>query len=276
MASASTNTDRQRARLLGFAHVFLGILLMYLLFKVWPKVPWPSGDNKLPEVLSIKFWRWEILTTLDERLILLVIVAGGLGSFVHASTSFADYVGNDRFGRTWTWWYLLRPFIGVSLALVFYFVLRGGFLTSTGGADNINPYGIAALAGLVGMFSKQATDKLNEVFTTLFKPADGKGDAQRKDSLQDEAANKIPTISKIDVIAGSGETTVAITGTNFAEKAEVKLNDEALEITSRSATELVARLKPEHIITADAMTLTVINPPPGGSSAPMNFLVREP
>ena len=118
MASASTNTDRRRAQLLGFAHLFLGILLMCMLFKVWPQFPWPSAENKLPTLLPIKFWVWQLWTTLDERLILLVIVAGGLGSFVHASTSFADYVGNDRFDRTWTWWYLLRPFIGMSLALL--------------------------------------------------------------------------------------------------------------------------------------------------------------
>jgi hypothetical protein len=33
----------------------------------------------------------------------------------------------------------------------------------------VNPYGMVALAGLVGMFTKQATDKLSEVFSTLFK-----------------------------------------------------------------------------------------------------------
>lgn len=71
----------------------------------------------------------------------------------------------------------------MSLALVFYFVIRGGFLSTTGGAQDINPYGIAALAGLVGMFSKQATDKLSEVFGTLFRSAPGEGDAKRQQPL---------------------------------------------------------------------------------------------
>jgi hypothetical protein len=34
---------------------------------------------------------------------------------------------------------------------------------------NLSPHGIAAIAGLDGMFSKQATGKLREVFETLFK-----------------------------------------------------------------------------------------------------------
>ena len=33
----------------------------------------------------------------------------------------------------------------------------------------MNLYGLTAISGLVGMFSKQATTKLSEVFTTLFK-----------------------------------------------------------------------------------------------------------
>jgi hypothetical protein len=37
------------------------------------------------------------------------------------------------------------------------------------GADGLSPYGVAAIAGLAGLFSKQATDKLREVFENLFK-----------------------------------------------------------------------------------------------------------
>jgi hypothetical protein len=47
--------------------------------------------------------------------------------------------------------------------------VRGGLLAAQASADAVNPYGVAALAGLVGMFSKQATDKLREVFDTLFR-----------------------------------------------------------------------------------------------------------
>jgi MYXO-CTERM domain-containing protein len=80
-----------------------------------------------------------------------------------------DYVGNRKFVKSWTWWYLLRPFIGVALALLVYFAIRGGLISGSTGADSLSPYGIAALAGLAGLFSRQATDKLREVFETMFK-----------------------------------------------------------------------------------------------------------
>ena len=80
-------------------------------------------------------------------------------------------------------WYLLRAPIGVALALIIYLVLRGGLLqANAAAADLINPYGVAAFAGLAAMFSKQAVDKLGEVFVTMFRTESG-ADEERKDSL---------------------------------------------------------------------------------------------
>ena len=79
------------------------------------------------------------------------------------------------------WYLILRTPIGIALALLFYLVLRGGLIAptlSTTPADPtpkshawtlLNPYGLAAIAAMAGMFSKQATDKLSELFDTLFK-----------------------------------------------------------------------------------------------------------
>lgn len=113
-------------------------------------------------------------TELD--LIILVIIAGALGSYVHAATSFASYVGNRRMGKSWIWWYILRPLIGSALALIFYFVIRAGFLQAGTGTQDLNIFGFAALAGLTGMFSKQAADKLREVFDNLFAVKDERAD----------------------------------------------------------------------------------------------------
>lgn len=109
----------------------------------------------------------------------------------------------------------------MSLALVFYFVIRGGFLTTSGGAKDINPYGIAALAGLVGMFSKQATDKLSEVFGTLFRAAAGEGDEKRSGSLG--AKEAATTVTRVDPTGGpvAGGNRITITGTGFAAGAKV-------------------------------------------------------
>ncbi len=114
----------------------------------------------------------------DIDLILLVLLGGALGSFLHSARSFADFVGNKRIVGSWAWWYLLHPFMGAIMALVFYAAVRGGFLAITGGANvrasDLSPYGVTAIAALVGMFSNQATQKLADIFDVLFKPSSGK------------------------------------------------------------------------------------------------------
>ena len=44
--------------------------------------------------------------------------------------------------------------------------------------------GLGYAAARLGWFSKQATDKLEELFTTLFRTEKGGGDDQRADSLR--------------------------------------------------------------------------------------------
>ena len=63
-------------------------------------------------------------------------------------------------------------------------MIRGGLLSVQSDAADFNPYGTAAVAGLVGIFSKQATDKLEEVFTNLFRTEPGKGDDERRNKLR--------------------------------------------------------------------------------------------
>lgn len=208
----------------------------------------PYGD-----VFPPPFWLFgrKFQPSLETRLLLLVMLAGAIGSYVHAASSFVDYLGNRTFISSWVWWYLLRPFIAMMLALLFYFVFRGGFVTAgvnQGGdaaASFINPFGVAALAGLVGMFSKVAADKLNEVFTTLFKPASEQGDAKRGDKL---TASLSPAISAIIPSVGpiAGGTPAKITGTGFMEGAKVTFGAvAATDVVVNSPTSLTA-VTPAH------------------------------
>ncbi|MDJ0780895.1 MAG: hypothetical protein QNJ22_02935 [Desulfosarcinaceae bacterium] len=155
-------------------------IIAYCLVSIWDV---PSGASENVWETSYPFIRPELIIHHEVRLILLVLLAGAMGSCIHVATSFATYVGNKSLVDSWYWWYLLRPFIGMALALVFYFAIRGGLLLVTGANDDssLNPFGIAALSGLVGMFSKQATDKLSDVFSTLFKT--DQGDEERANNL---------------------------------------------------------------------------------------------
>ncbi|HEY1272320.1 MAG TPA: hypothetical protein VGF08_10065 [Terriglobales bacterium] len=152
----------------GIYMMLLNIVLVYLLFKIWPgKVP---ADPAEASALVSIFWnKVQISLTPETRYLLIVVLTGALGSYIHAATSFADFIGNRQLYGSWAWWYALRPFIGVALALIVYFSIRGGLVGASTGADGLSPYGVAAIAGLAGLFSKQATDKLREVFENLFK-----------------------------------------------------------------------------------------------------------
>ncbi|HEY1338690.1 MAG TPA: hypothetical protein VGF59_14335 [Bryobacteraceae bacterium] len=116
----------------------------------------------------------------DLNLLILTLALGALGAFLHAAKSFAGYAGNRSLAASWTWWYVLQPFVGSTLALLFYLVIRGGLFANGAPPSAINPYGVGAVSGLVGMFSKQASDKLGELFSTLFHTG---ADAARKDKL---------------------------------------------------------------------------------------------
>lgn len=50
------------------------------------------------------------------------------------------------------------------------------------GTGATNPYGFSGIAGLCGLFSKQATDKLREICDTLLSTT-GDGDRDRRDGL---------------------------------------------------------------------------------------------
>lgn len=165
--------------------ILFALLVSYLLIALWPeKVP-AAGQNGTVWNDQISLF-WGIITgTLasEQRLILLVLLGGALGSYVHAATSFADYVGNRVIILSWAWWYIMRPFIGMMLALIFYVVIRGGLLSTGGNTQSINEFGIIAVAVLAGLFTKQATDKLREVFDTLFRTQQ---EVLREDSLKEE------------------------------------------------------------------------------------------
>jgi len=108
------------------------------------------------------------------RLIFIVVMAGALGSMVHVLRSLYWYVGNRELVWSWLAMYFLLPFVGSTLALVFYFVIRGGFFSPKATIEQTSPFGFAGLGALVGMFSEQAVLKLKEVAETLLaKPEAG-------------------------------------------------------------------------------------------------------
>ena len=159
--------------LLGIYLVTAVLLCIYALVILWP-IPVPAGppNENAPSPVTVLVWSFGIY---DEiRLLFIVSFAGALGSLVHALRSFYWYIGNRELVRSWIATYLMQPFAGTALAVVFYLVIRGGFFSPQAGFKQTSPFGFAALAALVGMFSEQAVLKLKDVAeTVLAKPQPG-------------------------------------------------------------------------------------------------------
>src|SRR5215472_4053703 len=144
-------------------------------------------------VITIFGHRFPIL---DEiRLLLPVILAGALGSLVHTVRSVYWYVGNRQLKWSWVVKYILQPFAGSALAMIFYVVIRGGFFSPQTTPENTSPFGFAALAAMVGLFSEQAVLKLKKVAETVLEPPAAGADATQ----QEEGSSSPPDgTTKVD------------------------------------------------------------------------------
>lgn len=183
---------------LGAYLVALSILLAYLVYGVWPRTILVAPGQDPGSLISLFGYRF--IVPPDVGFILLVMAVGALGGNIHGIKSFADYTGNQRLMSSWVWWYLARPFIGFPLALLFFFVVRGGFVSAGSQTGAIDTYGVAAVSGLVGMFSDQAVSFLRRAFTNIFNP----GEDQRRDLLDAVEEQRRDRLGGTERPAGGG------------------------------------------------------------------------
>jgi len=214
------------------------------------KPEWKVLDELIFGKISILGFEFEPEKNSGQGLLILAILAGILGSFMHAAQSLTSYVGNKTFEPSWVMWYILRAPIGAVLGAFLYFVIRAGLLTTN--TDVVSPYGVVAIAGLGGWFSKQATDKLAEIFDQLFSSS---SDANRKDKLKpDKLAVKTVTVSP----DSAGGWNLALAGTGFENGLVVILGSvelPAVVVSAEAAT--VAVPKDTFTVGAEPKTLTV-------------------
>ena len=119
--------------------------------------------------------------TPDVRVLLLTLLAGAIGAAISSLTLLTGFVGNQTFKRRWLMWYLARLPIGAMLGLFVTLAIQGGLPIDTLTFDGANPFQICFLAGLAGLFSRAALDKLEDVFDTILKSERNK---DRKDDLK--------------------------------------------------------------------------------------------
>jgi hypothetical protein len=219
--------------------------------------------------MFLRFGDFAWAITRETQLILLVLAAGALGSFIHALKSLADFIGNRTAQASWYWWYITRPFLGATLAFIFYAVLRGGFLTGTpADVKVVNPFGAIAVAALVGMFSDKATQKLAEVFETLFK-----ADDRRTGKLAGPVVSKLtpPTVR-----AGSQQPVdLTIVGERLSKASAVKVSGIDRAPDKVDDKQVVVKLLPADLATSGTILISVVTPDGTSPSATLHVSTLE-
>lgn len=96
-----------------------------------------------------------------SAIVIIVCASGALGGLIHSCRSFYFHAieGTVTEGRTHK--YILRPFTGAVLALIFFYAIKSGFQENTINNNSLLAY--AALGSLVGMFTDQAAAKLKKI-----------------------------------------------------------------------------------------------------------------
>lgn len=146
------------------------LLLMTQLLAIWPAVMAATAVSpKKPQAINtpLLFGLADITFEPQVALIAMVLMVGALGAIVGGSRRFLYFATRDELTKRDEWSYLIRPMQGAALAVIVYFTLRGGYLGQDQNAP-VNPYGIAALSALVGLFTRHAVSKLTDVFDTVF------------------------------------------------------------------------------------------------------------
>jgi hypothetical protein len=239
-----------------------GILMLTTLIEVFPFAV--AATDAKPGILRIPllFGAFHATVAPDTALLLLVVFSSAVGSFVHVATSFANYAGRGRLETSWLAWYALRCLIGAALATVFYFVLRAGFFSGDATNSSVNVYGIAAVAGFVGLFSRQATDKLREVFDTLFKT--DRSEEEVEPVVSDIAPPQVPAGQAADII---------ISGSGFVRLSEVRVDGHVVTPSSIGPNRMIARVEAERLRQEGVLEVTIVNPGPCAHSAPHELKV---
>ncbi len=204
---------------LGVVMAAASVLALYGLWRFWP-APSPA-IGLAPVTAKFSYFGWRLSLTRDQQFFVIVALAGTIGALLHGLRSLSLYIGERYLFRSWIAYYVLLPLVGAILATMVYLVLRAGLLPGGTGSSQPDPYGITAIAALVGLFSAQAAEKLKAVFETLFTKV-GPASQSVTDSVKSIAK---PTITGFDPLQGPVGTSVVITGDHLTAVTGVSFTD---------------------------------------------------
>jgi hypothetical protein len=201
----------------------------------------------------------QVSSSRTKSLLIFVFGMGALGAYLQSAMSFVTYVGNRQFLSSWLLWYLFRPWLGGILAVLFFFVIGAGFVV---GQSVTQIFSVAAISGLVGLFSAQATLKLKELVETIFTTrSDPRSDRLRTAGQAQSSAPTIASISPLTIPRGASPVPLlSIAGSNFVNGCKVRVSNSERMITSFSPDKVTVSLVPADIASATTLKIVVVNP----------------
>lgn len=129
-----------------------------LLAAVWA---WALADRSLVDDEAVRWIGPDFTATAATSVLVLAVVGGVVGSFVHAASLFATRVGRQTFEVSYVWWYLLRPLESALVALVSVAAVRSGLLALGASETDSTSTVLAFLTGgLAGLFTDRVMQRL--------------------------------------------------------------------------------------------------------------------
>ena len=210
--------------LLGAA-VAIVLCILYAIWEFWPT----QGVLQAKTTPALHVFGVHRHVSIEIRMFVVVALSGALGGLLHATRSFAWYVGHSSLKWRWLPYYLGMLFIGAGLATVVYVVVRGGIVSGKATTADVNPYGFAAIGAIVGLFSEQALEMLRRVANDFFAEPPAGTDQAKDPSVQTATTTETTTATT------TATTTTVATGDGAATAPVVEALDAEL-VSSTTAT----------------------------------------
>lgn len=155
--------------------------VMFGIWQFWPEVAEAAdeavseaaaeaGATSVQDSAEVTVWYFRnFLVSLEVQLLILVALAGALGSLLHSLRSISQYIGEQKLRWSWVPFYITLPFVGAVLGTILYLLFRGGLFSGEASALSVNKFGMPAVAALAGLFTSQALEKLKKVGDSIFE-----------------------------------------------------------------------------------------------------------
>jgi hypothetical protein len=150
----------------------------------------------------------------QERLLLLVVLAGALGGALHAMRSLFYFIGNRDLRVSWLPSYVAMPLTGAAVGTLFFLVFIAGFFMPQDG-DSKAYFLMVGVSALVGMFTPQAVEKLKSISEAIL--TNDKAGARSGDRGPKNAAPAALGILKVmpKSAPAAGGSTATVLGDGF-------------------------------------------------------------